>query len=263
MCLFVYILEHFIRLGGVDPDGANGEGVILDVAVEGGEHRTVHVLAVGELHVGAVLVDRDFKDVVVVVEHDVHEGAAALRDGFLNHFVKCCSVHIPIKRKTSSGAFHLVHGCKDTLFLYICQKISKMRKILIMLAAAAALLFGLTACDLDMVDNYSFTLAYEFNLGDETLRNEMEQYLDEFVNLPSQKAAYPNTAYAEAVYQGQELFDEILHRVDRDFILGHIQSEEDVIHLAGIVSGHQMKEVVAHIYWTWDWKQRQTAQEGE
>ena len=138
-----------------------------------------------------------------------------------------------------------------------------MRKILIMLAAAAALLFGLTACDLDMVDNYSFTLAYEFNLGDETLRNEMEQYLDEFVNLPSQKAAYPNTAYAEAVYQGQELFDEILHRVDRDFILGHIQSEEDVIHLAGIVSGHQMKEVVAHIYWTWDWKQRQTAQEGE
>lgn len=134
-----------------------------------------------------------------------------------------------------------------------------MRKILLKLAAAAALLFGLSSCDLDMVDNYNFFLAYETSITDDARLEAVKGYLDAFINLPSQKAQYLNTPYADAVYQGQELFDEILTRVDRDFILDQIQSEEDIIRFVGLISGKNLKEAVAQIYWTWDWKQSQAA----
>ena len=40
--------------------------------------------------------------------------------------------------------------------------------------AAAALLFGLTACNLDFIDNYTVAIGYEFVIEDETLRTEMQ-----------------------------------------------------------------------------------------
>ena len=94
MYLFVYIPEHFIRLGGVDPHGTDSQGIILDIAVEGRENGTVHVFAVFQTDIGTGPVNGHFKHVVIIVEHDVNQGAAALRNGFFHYFFEFCPVHI-------------------------------------------------------------------------------------------------------------------------------------------------------------------------
>ena len=127
-----------------------------------------------------------------------------------------------------------------------------------MLAACAALLFGLTSCNLDLIDDYSFSLAYESSIEDETLSKEVKEYMDAFIEQPGLKAEYPHTTYAEAMSQAMEMYHRTMDQIDPDFVLSHIQSENDIIHLVGFLIGKKIKEPAGQSYWTWNWKQEQT-----
>ena len=91
---FIYCFQHFVGLGGVYSAGAYSEGVILDVAVEGGKHCPVHELAVCEVDCRCVeLLDRHVKYVVVIIVHDVEHLAGALCGCFLNYLDKFVLFH--------------------------------------------------------------------------------------------------------------------------------------------------------------------------
>jgi len=133
-----------------------------------------------------------------------------------------------------------------------------MSKILMKLAAAAALIFCLTSCDLDFVDNYTLSIGYEFTIEDEDDMKELQEYLDAFVARADMKAEYNQCAYTEAVYEGQQLFTKAIEEeLDRDYIMDHIQAEDDIIRMAAILSSDSIREVVSQIYWNWEWKQYQ------
>ena len=129
-----------------------------------------------------------------------------------------------------------------------------MRKILMMLAVAAALVFGLSSCDLDFVDDYTFSYDYAASLSGASSQ-EMVEYMEAFIAREDLKVTFPNVAYDEAARQGRERFEKGLEELDIDFIKDHIVTETDIVQLAGILSAKSSRSVVATIYWNWEWKQ--------
>ena len=128
---------------------------------------------------------------------------------------------------------------------------------MIMLAAAAALLFGLTSCNLDIVDNYSVAIGYEFIIEDDALRAEMQAFMEDFAAQPGMTAEFGQRTYSDAVALGQQFFTQALDQLDLQFIMDHIQAEDDIIRMAAILSSDSIREVVSQIYWNWEWKQYQ------
>ena len=126
---------------------------------------------------------------------------------------------------------------------------------MIMLAAAAALLFGLTSCNLDIVDNYSVAIGYEFIIEDEALRAEMQAFMEDFAAQPGMKAEFGQRTYSDAVALGQQFFTQALDQLDLQFIMDHIQADDDVIRMACVMTGTNLQEIISSIYWNMDWKQ--------
>ena len=110
--LFFYRIKHFIRLVRSDAHGTYRQGIILDVAVEGRENSPVDELAVRQVHASVLPVYRHFEDIVIVVEVNVHEDAAALRGRILHHFLKKVSFHS--NKKEDLPGLPSLSLCKDT-----------------------------------------------------------------------------------------------------------------------------------------------------
>ena len=121
--------------------------------------------------------------------------------------------------------------------------------------AAAALLLGLSSCNLDFIDNYSMAIGYEFVIEDEALRAEMQDFLQDFASQPGRTATFEQRSYSDAVALGQQFFTQALEELDVEFIYNHIQDEDDVIRMACVMSGTNLQEIISTIYWNWDWKQ--------
>jgi hypothetical protein len=126
---------------------------------------------------------------------------------------------------------------------------------MIMLAAAAALLFGLTSCNLDIVDNYSVAIGYEFIIEDDALRAEMQAFMEDFAAQPGMTAEFGQRTYSDAVALGQQFFTQALDQLDLQFIMDHIQADDDVIRMACVMTGTNLQEIISSIYWNMDWKQ--------
>ena len=126
---------------------------------------------------------------------------------------------------------------------------------MIMLAAAAALLFGLTSCNLDIVDNYSVAIGYEFIIEDDALRAEMQAFMEDFASQPGMTAEFGQRTYSDAVALGQQFFTQALDQLDLQFIMDHIQADDDVIRMACVMTGTNLQEIISSIYWNMDWKQ--------
>ena len=126
---------------------------------------------------------------------------------------------------------------------------------MIMLAAAAALLFGLTSCNLDIVDNYSVAIGYEFIIEDDALRAEMKAFMEDFAAQPGMTAEFGQRTYSDAVALGQQFFTQALDQLDLQFIMDHIQADDDVIRMACVMTGTNLQEIISSIYWNMDWKQ--------
>ena len=58
-----------------------------------------------------------------------------------------------------------------------------MRKILTILAAAAALVIGLSSCDMAMEGEYTFNFDYECTLSDKDAYSAVVSYLGDFVKI--------------------------------------------------------------------------------
>ena len=129
-----------------------------------------------------------------------------------------------------------------------------MRKILMLLALAAALVSGLTSCDMDFVDDYTFSYDYAASLSDSSSQ-EMIEYLEAFIARSDLKITFPNVSYDEAARQGREFFEKGLEKLDVDFIKDHILTETDAVQLTGILSAKSSRSAVATILWNWTWKQ--------
>ena len=87
-----FVCKQFIGLFRTDSGSSDGEGIVFDVPVEGGEHGAVHIFAVGEVG-SAFFVDGHF-DVVVIVHVELDDSAGALCGGTLQYRFQFCSFHV-------------------------------------------------------------------------------------------------------------------------------------------------------------------------
>ena len=74
--------------------GPDGKGVVLDVAVEGGQDGAMDIFAVPEIDGPLLLGDGHVDDIVVLVESEVRDGAAALCGSGFKHFEQFCPFHV-------------------------------------------------------------------------------------------------------------------------------------------------------------------------
>ena len=91
--LFFHFLEQAVSLGTAYAGGAHGEGLVLAVAVECGQHRTVNKLTVTEIDTTVFLGDRHVYDIVVLVEIEASHAAAALLGGGFQHLLQFSPIH--------------------------------------------------------------------------------------------------------------------------------------------------------------------------
>ena len=54
---------------------------------------------------------------------------------------------------------------------------------------------------------------------------------------------------------GQQFFTQALDQLDLQFIMDHIQADDDVIRMAGVMTGTNLQEIISSIYWNMDWTQ--------
>ena len=82
----------------------------------------MHELAVGEVDRGVSLVECNLEYIVVVVEGNLHDAAAALLRSLQNHLFKFVSLHGVSDNKNRSPAASIIfHERKDTKKSYICN----------------------------------------------------------------------------------------------------------------------------------------------
>ena len=127
-----------------------------------------------------------------------------------------------------------------------------MRKIVTLLALAAALILGLSSCDLDFVDTYTFSFTY--SLSDEEALPELKSYMEAFTSQPNLTATY-ECPYSEAMNKSVELYNKGVEQLDVPFIADQIKNEQDGAALYGIMSATKTRTVIGYIVWNWEWKQ--------
>ena len=126
-----------------------------------------------------------------------------------------------------------------------------MHKILYMVAVAAALVFGLSSCDFDMVGDYTFKFTYECDLADQQAVSQVSSYLNDFAAIEGLNGTF-HGSYGEAVDWALEIYYQGCMLMNYDLVAAYIDSETDVIRVYGWLTGPKTDEGIARL--TWDYE---------
>lgn len=122
-----------------------------------------------------------------------------------------------------------------------------MRKTIIKSAIALAALFGLSSCNFDMVDNYTFSEQVSTNVTDENRAKALESYFRTVVDFDSEETFY-GSQYEASVY-GQSLIKKTMDEIDGDYVASLLVEDEAVQYLMWMI-GKKTKMVIGQVTWT-------------
>ena len=122
-----------------------------------------------------------------------------------------------------------------------------MRKIFPILAAAAALMFAATSCNLDFKDNYTFNYEILYELETQEQVDAVEAYFDSFIETHRNYTYFGE--YSAAVEQGVEHFIQDVKDLDEAYILEMLETDKNAVRLMLVMSSSKMKTVTAYQTW--------------
>lgn len=127
-----------------------------------------------------------------------------------------------------------------------------MRKLLLFMCALCAIL-SLSSCIRDKEAAYSFEFEVQARIKDEADWDALKAYFDE--NYTSEAMVQTMfTTYSDAVTKSLAFFDQGRNRIDGKFILDHLNDEDDVVILLGVLAGKDLREPVNSTYWDYELK---------
>lgn len=103
-----------------------------------------------------------------------------------------------------------------------------MYKTFVKFVMAAAGLFCLSACNLDMYGTYSFQHGGRYHVlegNTETTGKAIQEYFESIVDFDNNET-FTGTSY-EATQYGSDLFDKTLEKIDEDYLMSLLKVEVD------------------------------------
>ena len=125
-----------------------------------------------------------------------------------------------------------------------------MRKILTILAATAALVIGLSSCDMAMEGEYTFNFDYECTLSDKDAYSAVVSYLGDFVKIEGLSGTFVGS-YGAAVDWAMGLYNRGCTLMNYELVAACITDPADVVQVSGWLSGPKTNESIARL--TWDY----------
>ena len=126
-----------------------------------------------------------------------------------------------------------------------------MRKLLSMLTVAAALILGLSSCDLALEGEYTFNFDYDYTLVDKEAASGVEAYLKDFIVIPGLSGTF-NGSYGAAVDWALGLYYQGCALMNYELLAAYITDPTDVIKVSGWLSGPKTNESIARLTWDYD-----------
>ena len=126
-----------------------------------------------------------------------------------------------------------------------------MRKIITMLALAAALVLGLSSCDFKQVGDYTFEFTHEIELADQQSANQVKSYLNDFAAIEGIRGTF-HGSYGEAFDWALGLYYQGCMLMNYELVAAYIVEETDVIRVYGWLTGPKTNEGIARL--TWDYE---------
>lgn len=120
-----------------------------------------------------------------------------------------------------------------------------MRKILIPLLALV--MMGLSSCNLNREDNYTFSYNVVFSVLDEN-KEGVETYFQNFIRQHDGRSFYG--AYNEALTKGTEDFLKDQEDLDMEFIATLLTAEDEAIQLRYFMEAPSVSVIVGLVNWT-------------
>jgi hypothetical protein len=120
-----------------------------------------------------------------------------------------------------------------------------------MLALAAALVFGLSSCDFNLVGDYTFEFNYEIDLADKDAANQVKNYLKDFVALDGTRGTF-HGSYGEAADWALGLYYQGCMLMNYELVAAYIVEETDVIRVNGWMTGPKTNEIIGRLTWDYD-----------
>ena len=126
-----------------------------------------------------------------------------------------------------------------------------MRKILIILAAAAALVFGLSSCDMALKGEYTFNFDYDCTLSDKAAFDAVSAYLNDFITIDGLSGTFEGS-YGEAVDWALGLYYKGCSLMNYELVAAFVTEPTDVVQVSGWLSGPKTNEAIARLTWDYD-----------
>ena len=126
-----------------------------------------------------------------------------------------------------------------------------MRKIMMMLAVAIALVFGLSSCGFNMEGDYTFQFTYECDLADQQAISQVTSYLSDFAAIDGLSGTF-HGSYGEAVDWALELYYQGCMLMNYELVAAYIETETDVVRVYGWLTGPKTDEGIARLTWDYD-----------